>query len=213
MRRLALPLAAVVALPAAAHAAVPHPVLPLGVAGWAPVLLVLAGVVLLCVELFVLPGFGVAGLLGLVAMVLGGIIALVGPFPQPVDFAIAAAAVLSSATLMGVALWGVMQRLRAGRDEAIFGGSLPRERGYLSAPHRPELEGALGTAVTHLRPAGTAEVAGERLDVVAESGWIDAGTPVRILHAEGYRHVVRADALPPADPPADADRAPPAPGA
>jgi len=43
-----------------------------------------------------------------------------------------------------------------------------------------------------------AKVAGERLDVVSDGGWIDAGTPVRVLHAEGYRHVVQPLALPPA---------------
>ena len=40
--------------------------------------------------------------------------------------------------------------------------------------------------------------AGEQLDVVSDAGWITAGTPVRVLRSEGYRHIVRAVPLPPA---------------
>ena len=47
--------------------------------------------------------------------------------------------------------------------------------------------------MTDLRPAGTAQFGDERLDVVAETGWISAGTPVQIVRSEGYRHVVREE--------------------
>jgi membrane-bound serine protease (ClpP class) len=66
-----------------------------------------------------------------------------------------------------------------------------RDTGYESAPHRGELVGKTGTAITDLRPAGTALFDEERVDVVSESEWIQAGTRVRIVSAEGYRHVVR----------------------
>ena len=88
--------------------------------------------------------------------------------------------------------------MRAG--DPLLGGMLRRDEGYIAALPRPELEGIDGVALTDLRPAGTAEVAGERLDVVSEAGWITAGTPVRVLSAEGYRHVVRAVPLPPPSP-------------
>ena len=48
------------------------------------------------------------------------------------------------------------------------------------------------SAITDLRPAGTALVGDERIDVVSESEWISAGTPVKVLSAEGYRHIVRS---------------------
>jgi len=66
-----------------------------------------------------------------------------------------------------------------------------REAGYLSAPDRQDLIGAVGTTITALRPSGTAEFGDERVDVVTEGPFIDAGVPVKILRAEGYRHVVR----------------------
>lgn len=168
---------------------------PLGVAGWAPVLMVLAGFLLLCVELLVLPGFGVAGLLGVIALIAGGVLALTGP-PGVGDVGIAIVSLVSAATMLGVGAWAVVAR-RRGSYRALFGGSMGRELGYLAALPRPELEGRDGIALTDLRPAGNAEVDGERLDVVSEAGWIAAGTPVRVVRAEGYRHVVRALPLPP----------------
>ena len=55
------------------------------------------------------------------------------------------------------------------------------------------LQGCTGKALTALRPAGTALLAGERVDVVAESGLIDEGTPVRVVLVEGARVVVRSE--------------------
>lgn len=163
----------------------------MGVAGWTPALLLFAGLLLFCVEVFVLPGFGIAGGLGLLAM-LGGVALLVTG--TPLDAAMALAAFVASLTLIGIGVWSAASRVRAGHP--LFGGMLSRDEGYIAALPRPELEGVDGVALTDLRPAGVAEIGGERLDVVSESGWIGAGTPVRVLRAEGYRHVVRAVPLP-----------------
>jgi membrane-bound serine protease (ClpP class) len=179
------------------------PLGPLGIAAWAPPLLVLAGFLMLAVEVFVLPGFGVAGLIGFLAMVAGVTLAVIGPFPGQADVIVAIAAMVSALTMLGVVTWGVASRLRAGHP--LLGGILSGE-GYRSAPARHELMGAEGRALTDLRPAGTAEFAGERMDVVAEEGWVAAGTPVRVTHAEGWRLVVRA--VPLLDAPGDGDPEP-----
>jgi membrane-bound serine protease (ClpP class) len=192
--------AAVLALvPAAAAAQAPAgPVLAMG--GWTPLMVVLAGLVLLAVEVFVIPGFGWSGVLGLLAMVAGVILAV---SPGPADAALTFAIVLSSLTLLGMAVWAVGSRLRAGHP--LLGGMLRRDEGYVAHLPRPELEGLDGIALTDLRPAGTAQFGDERLDVVSEAGWIAAGSPVRVQRSEGYRHVVRAIPLPPpADEAADA---------
>lgn len=202
---LALAAAALLATaPAAAHASPARLAGALGVASWMPPLLVIAGLLFLAVEVFLVPGWGAAAIIGLMAVLAGIVLAVIGPFPGPVDVAIALGAVVSSVTLMGVAFWGLASRLRSG--DPILGGMLRRSEGYVASLPRPELEGAEGVATTDLRPAGTARVAGELLDVVSEAGWITAGTPVRVLRAEGYRHVVCA--LPP-PPPAPADEPPP----
>jgi membrane-bound serine protease (ClpP class) len=187
------------AVPATAHAS-PGPLAgALGLAAWMPALMVIAGLLFMAVEIFVIPGHGVAALLGLIAVLAGIVLSIMGPIPGPADVAIAVGAVVSSLTLVGVAAWGLYSRMRAG--DPLLGGMLRRDEGYIAALPRPELEGIDGIALTDLRPAGTAEIAGERLDVVSEAGWITAGSPIRVLRAEGYRHVVRAVPLPP--PPRD----------
>ncbi|HEX2078158.1 MAG TPA: NfeD family protein [Longimicrobium sp.] len=192
--------AALLALPVPGHAAPPLAG-AMGLATWMPALLVIAGLLFLAVEVFLIPGTGVAALLGLLAVVAGVVLSLIGPLPGSADVAIALGVIISSLTLMGVAVWGLASRIRAG--DPLLGGMLRRDEGYIAALPRPELEGMDGIALTDLRPAGTAEVAGERLDVVSEAGWITAGSPVRILRSEGYRHVVRPVPLPPPAPAAD----------
>ena len=56
---------------------------------------------------------------------------------------------------------------------------------------RPELLERTGTALTPLRPAGTAVIDGKRVDVVTEGQMIERGTPVRVIAVEGLRVVVR----------------------
>jgi hypothetical protein len=46
-------------------------------------------------------------------------------------------------------------------------------------------------AATDLRPAGTALIGRERVDVVTEGPWIEVNTPIQVVRAESYRHVVR----------------------
>lgn len=57
--------------------------------------------------------------------------------------------------------------------------------------------GRVGTAATVLRPTGAMEIDGERVDVVTEGAFVEAGTPVRVLYVQGARVVVAAE--PPGD--------------
>ena len=57
---------------------------------------------------------------------------------------------------------------------------------------RPELVNHTGTALTILRPSGTALIDGRRVDVVTDGVLIEKGTPVKVVAVEGLRVVVRA---------------------
>ena len=97
--------------------------------------------------------------------------------------------------LILVSAWVVIRSLpgssRLARSGVFLLTRTDRDVGYESAPHRADLVGREGTAITDLRPSGTALIGDERVDVVSVSEWIPAGTPVRVVSAEGYRHVVR----------------------
>ncbi|MFO1530025.1 MAG: NfeD family protein [Kiritimatiellia bacterium] len=58
-------------------------------------------------------------------------------------------------------------------------------------PDASPLMDAEGESLSDLRPAGMARIAGARRDVLAESGWVDAGRRVRVVKVEGGRVVVR----------------------
>jgi len=99
-----------------------------------------------------------------------------------------------SLILIGVAGWALIRVLPGSRrlSGVFLRESTSRETGYLSAPEREDLLGLVGTAVTDLRPAGTALIGDERVDVVTEGPWVEADTRVEVIRAESYRHVVRA---------------------
>ena len=163
-----------------------------GLAGWEVLILLAAGVVLLLVEAFVIPGFGVAGVLGLLAMAGAIVLSLLGSFPTTGDVLVALNIVAGSVIAVGVLGWLILRRIPHDRraSRLILSSDTSRDAGYLSAPVRPELVGVEGVALTDLRPAGTGEFGDERVDVVSEGPFVPAGTPIRIVRAEGYRHVV-----------------------
>jgi membrane-bound serine protease (ClpP class) len=166
-----------------------------GLAGLEEFLFLGAGLVLLALEAFVIPGFGIAGILGVAALATSVYLSLVSNMATAADLGTAAGIVSLTGIVIVVAGWALIRTLprsgRFGRSGLMLDQSASRETGYLSAAARPELLGATGVAVTDLRPAGVARFGEEKIDVVAESEFIAAGTPVKIISEEGYRHVVR----------------------
>lgn len=167
----------------------------IGLAGLEAVLLFGAGLVLVALEVFVVPGVGVVGFVGGAAVLAGLYMSLIGEIPTMADFTRAAGVLATALVIVLVAAWTLVRRLpsnrRLGRSGIFLTESTGRETGYTSARRRNELVGREGVALTDLRPAGTGVFGEERIDVVSESEWIEEGTPIRIVASEGYRHVVR----------------------
>jgi membrane-bound serine protease (ClpP class) len=222
-----------------------------GLAGWEDVALVVVGVLLLMLEVFVLPGVGLAGALGLVAILGGAFLAtlsrdfdLVGSdqllragMTVGLAFVLIAGGLIVLMTMLtrrggprrlvlGATLGDdvpVTERssrgwlgwfdadavLASDREDYVGsaavlapdgeGGAGPEAAGATVAPHagqvhlpRPDARpGATGVALTDLRPAGVAEIAGRRVDVVTEGEYVRAGDAVEVLVDEGYRRLVR----------------------
>jgi membrane-bound serine protease (ClpP class) len=166
----------------------------LGLAGMGTLLLLGIGVLLLGVEMFVIPGHGVTGIVGSALIAGSMIMAMLGPSPTGTDLMRALAVLAGSVVITGAVTYAFVRHLpNSGR----FSGLIHQESsgaaaGFIAAPARDELVGQEGVAVTDLRPAGVASVANERLDVVTEGEYIAIGSKVRVVRAEGYRHVVRA---------------------
>jgi membrane-bound serine protease (ClpP class) len=163
-------------------------------AGFEELLLIGVGVLLLAVELFVTPGFGIIGFIGLGAIVGGLGLSLVGA-GATWAFVVQAAWRVTLSLLLAIGasilLLRFLPRLPFGR-RLVLDTELPADEGYASAPEGDRgWLGKRGTAVSTLRPAGLADLGGERVDVVSDGEFIDAGAPIEVTRVDGNRIVVR----------------------
>lgn len=165
----------------------------LGLAGLEEVILLGLGLLAVAVEVFLLPGFGVAGVLGALLIGAAVVLAMLGNFPTSGDV-IQALLVLGASIFITLAI--AFTWLRHLPNSRRFGGLIHKDtaqaaEGYVSALPRADLVGKLGIAATDLRPSGVAMIDGEKIDVVADGEFIRSGARVEVIRAEGYRHVVR----------------------
>lgn len=163
-------------------------------AGWEELLIALAGVALLLLEVFVIPGFGLAGILGILALLAALVLSLLGGGDTAEVMLIATGRVVFSlliAIVAGLALLRFLPRLPFGR-RLILETGLSAAQGYASAPEGDlHWLGKTGLASSPLHPAGIAEIDGARVDVVSEGEMIDAGQRVEVTRVDGNRIVVR----------------------
>lgn len=170
-------------------------------AGWEEFLLVFVGVVLLGVEVFVLPGFSLAGIAGILMLVTGLGLTLVGSGATVSAFitALGRVAISILIALAGAAIFlRYLPKLPFGR-RLVLQTDMEADDGFVSAPEGDRhWLGRAGTTLSPLRPAGIAELDGARVDVVSDGGFIDAGTPIHVVRVDGNRIVVRR-VTPPGD--------------
>ncbi len=157
-----------------------------GYAGLGMVVLFLAGLVLIAIELFIIPGFGITGIGGIAAIVAS--LFFIFPDSQTAFRIIAAVLAISVAgTVILIKIFGTSKfwsKISLKQSETV-------EEGYVSSRSERDLTGLEGRAITPLRPAGTAEIEGERIDVVSEGGFVDRNAPLKVIRVEGSRVIVK----------------------
>ena len=148
----------------------------------AVVALGVAGVVGILLELHVFPGQGIAGTLGALALLAAVVLAFGVPFVYVAMQALAVAIVLSALLLaLSTRVFPRSAFMRRVAFSAVQGPEY-----VASADHRALL-GQTGFATSFLRPAGVANVAGIRVDVLTDGDFVPAGSPVRVSRVEGAR--------------------------
>jgi membrane-bound serine protease (ClpP class) len=163
-------------------------------AGWEEMLLVVSGLFLLAAEIFVIPGFGVAGVLGIAALLSGLSLSLIGG-GATWDFILKAVGRVIFSLLLALigslVLLRFLPRLPFGK-KLILATGLAAGEGYASPPETDRSWlGKGGTTVSPLRPSGIADVEGERVDVVSDGEFIEAGAQIVVSRVDGNRIVVR----------------------
>ncbi len=164
------------------------------------ILIFMVGLVLLAIEIFAIPGFGIAGISGIGLMVTGLILAMVDNLGfnfsmQYMNDLLQAFFVVSVAAFLGLALSFYLGRKLF--TTHLF-GELALETtqnpslGYTSADAKyHSMVGHSGIAHTLLRPAGKVMIEGELYDATAESGFIERGDEVVVVKHETAQLFVR----------------------
>ena len=151
-----------------------------------PILLILAGFLLILVEVYFIPGFNVIGILGFLLVVfavgyiyleqgaIGGTIAMAGSIAFGILF-----------------FWGLWNS--GAWERFVLSASLVSDQDTVAREQeqRKHFLGCTGKAVTPLRPSGTAEFEGKRIEVTTEGEYIAAGSEVCVVALSRRSHVVR----------------------
>lgn len=156
------------------------------------------GIVLLAMEIFVIPGFGicgVAGILAILAAIVGGMLntdSINGVYAVDFTHAIAISAIGLVLAVATVAYLTSRHGPRWARRIATLETDLRVSEGYIGVDTAmARYVGKEGVAVTDMRPAGKINIDGDEFDAVSLSGYVDAHTKIKAERFENAQLYVR----------------------
>lgn len=159
-----------------------------GLAGWEAIILFLVGFSLLLAEIFLIPGFGLAGIGGIIA-ILTSIFLTYGNITQ------ATYSILIAVGLSIVGFFILIRYIPSTRTwrKFILFTQQEKELGYtIGTKEFKRLIGKEGIAITPLRPSGIAEVNDKKLNVITRGEYVDSNTKIKVISIEGNKIVVEA---------------------
>ena len=172
-----------------------------GLADWIDVALVITGIVLILVEIFVIPGFGVVGVLGIMFVIAGVVFSFTfTDFTLPQyswewdrleDAGFSLTMTMLCMVALVAATWKFLPKTPLYGHLVLADQQLP-SHGYTvqSSDEVSATVGQEGTASSMLRPAGRGRFGDKTVQVVSLSEFIEEGAPIVIVQAEGNRYVV-----------------------
>ncbi|MFT4552253.1 MAG: membrane-bound serine protease (ClpP class) [Chlamydiales bacterium] len=180
----------------------------LAAVSWLEVIILLAGLALLAVELLILPGFGIAGIVGGL-LVLVGLFALMLPSVGSVDFDLqtetfnAAGEVfmyrlawLCSSLIMGFLVISLLARFVMPKftlfNRLVLVGEESSSDGFVAGadPSAYPSVGSHGEVLSTLRPSGKVMVDDEVYDAMSRGGFIEKGIPIIVVQVERNKVIV-----------------------
>jgi membrane-bound serine protease (ClpP class) len=161
-----------------------------------------AGIVLIALEVFVIPGFGVAGISGIIMVIVGLTMSLVDNIVFEYEGIKAWDKVLRSFFLVIFSLLIsfimsiiISKKLFTAKSLKLALNSVQnKNEGYIGIDsHQKNMIGKEGTAFTILRPSGRVEIEGEIFDAKAEISYIEKGEKIKVIRDEaGQLYVIKA---------------------
>ena len=159
-----------------------------GLAGFETIILFAIGLLLLLAEIFFIPGFGLAGIGG-IAAILTSIFLALGNITQ------ATYSILIALSISVIGFFLLIKYIPSTRTwkKFVLSTEQKKELGYtVGTRDLKRLIGNKGIAITTLRPSGIAEVHGKKLNVLTRGEYVDANTKIEIVSVEGNKIVVEA---------------------
>lgn len=164
------------------------------------ILIFIIGILLLAVEIFVIPGFGVAGIAGIVLTITGLSLSMIdnvnfeftGAFLSPL-FKAFSVVIFSMFISLILSLY-ISKKMFTGN---LFGGLAlntvqEKDEGYIGVSNlKDTMAGKEGIAATILRPSGKVEIDGEIYDATALTAYIDKGVAIKVVRYETGQLYVR----------------------
>ncbi|MBX3367849.1 MAG: hypothetical protein KF912_11115 [Phycisphaeraceae bacterium] len=186
------------------------PPLMIGMASWWEVAAIIVGIGLVAIEIFVLPGFTVFGVIGLICL-FGG---LVGTFVRQEpghlfpdspgardDLLYGVATILLSSLSAVVAMYFIGKHFGSLPivSKLVLSNTSDTDELILAMDPTDGIGiriGQTGRTLTPLRPAGRAMIGDRVVDVVSDLGFLESGTQVRVVEATPFRIAVALDDAP-----------------
>lgn len=161
------------------------------------ILLFAAGILLIMAEIFIIPGFGIAGISGIIISILALVFAMIDNnlfyFKGNYNFLVIvkplSIVMISSFSSLVVSIW-LAGRIFPGKSFSHLALStrLDSSKGYIGVEDdMNNLVGQIGTAASSLRPAGKIEIEGKWYDATIEFGMADKGEKLMVTKFEGGR--------------------------
>lgn len=155
---------------------------------WVPLGLFLAGAIFAAIEVFVIPGLGVFGVLSMVSF--AGLSVLLMESPQA-GLGIFSLSILLS-ILGGYLVFKFLPRFFVIRKNFVLEPPAPQTPAQKSLNIPLVQPGDVGEALSTLRPVGTVLFGTERVEVLSEGEFLKKGQAVEVVRVEGQKVVVRS---------------------